>query len=193
MRILSAVRTRDDWSYLVFTMDQKDWSNATDQYIAAKDIWNRVARRLRKIFGPFAYIQTWERFKKGGCHVNVLLGNQNAREEFEERPILQDAEHTWLSHLADECGFGWRCYAEAIWSDVGLAKYLSKLAKEFISGSKENQTPYDAPPHFRRLRSSKHLLPPPLKNEEMTGEMYFKSMKVMASILGTGPKNIAEE
>lgn len=70
-------------------------------------------------------------------------------------------------------GFGKQGTIDAIRDKTAMSGYLTKKAKELIDGSVKGQLPLDAPPHFRRLRASVRLLPPVLKNEDITGALHF--------------------
>jgi len=50
----------------------------------------------------------------------------------------------------------------------GMAGYLTKLSRELVDANGKGQIPYDAPPHFRRLRASRGVLPKPHKSN-LTG------------------------
>jgi hypothetical protein len=71
------------------------------------------------------------------------------------------------------CGFGPIGWLEPLRSQEAMAGYFVKLARE-LTGEKDNlQIPIEAHAHFRRLRASVRLLPPPLKNPDMTGLLHF--------------------
>ncbi len=101
-------------------------------------------------------------------------------------------------------GYGKVIWLEPIYDRAGLAGYLQKLSdlligdttrakkeelvKELVGSAKKGpirtQTPdQDAPPHFRRLRPSRGLLPPVKKNPEYTGEMVQKVLEVVEAQL----------
>jgi hypothetical protein len=53
-----------------------------------------------------------------------------------------------------------------------MAGYLVKLARELVGADNKSQIPWDAPPHFRRLRATRGLLPPVHKSG-MCGYLVF--------------------
>lgn len=107
--------------------------------------------------------------------------------------------------MAMAAGYGKVMWMEPVHDRTGLAGYLQKLsdcligdeardmsrynaAKEMVGGSKKgiaiNQIPdQEAPPHFRRLRPSRGLLPPVKKNQEITGEMIQDMLEVVEARL----------
>lgn len=169
-RVKEAISTRSDWTYIVLTYSQSDWQNWKDQYVASCQIFSALWKRLTRKFGRSQYIQTWERHQRGGLHCNVLIGNstifQSVRDDYTH------FKRRWLRPNAVACGFGKINYATTFRKGTAdsLAGYLTKLARELVGAGTKGQIPFDAPPHFRRLRASRGLLPPILKSE-MTGTL----------------------
>src|SRR5207248_2094607 len=120
--------------------------------------------------GPFAYVQTWEQHRTGAPHVNVLIGNEAL-----SMAALDDwkaVRRHWLKPNAVGCGFGPVLWVEPMRSAGAMAGYLVKLARELTGAEHKGQTPVDAPRNFRRLRASHGLLPPPYKDESLTGILH---------------------
>lgn len=168
-RIKEALKTRTDWVYIVLTFKQGDDYQRWQTYFKAGKAWDVLRKRLVRLYGKLAYIQTWERHTKGGCHCNLLLGN---------RGIANSVDRNWrqwrsgfLKPNAISSGFGPICWVERLDANTtAIAGYLTKLANELTGAGQKNQVPVDAPPHFRRIRASRGLLPtkPP---SEFTGEL----------------------
>jgi len=138
-------------------------------YFKAGKCWDKFRKRLVRLYGPIEYVQTLERHKKGGCHVNVVVGSAD---------LAQVVENDWrlwrrsvLVPMATDCGFGPVCWVERCDEASGrLAGYITKLASELTGAEGKSQIPEDAPPHFRRLRASRGLLPP-VPVSELTGQL----------------------
>lgn len=158
-RVKDALAALGNWTYTVWTFAQGDWPDKWKQYRAGVEIWAKLRKRLTRRFGPLKYIQTWERHKKGGAHVNVII---SCRAFY--RYVRDDCEqgvNRDLGRIAEQVGFGWRTWAETLSGDgQAMAGYLTKLSREMTGAGAKNQVPEDAPPHFRRLRASHHTLPP---------------------------------
>lgn len=171
-RVRDAVLSRDCWTYMVVTFRQSEWWDWKEQYTQSYPMWSKLRLRLRREIGKFEYIQTWERHKQQGIHVNLMI----ASEELHSRDWKHDADkrHFWLSPNAEDCGFGPVCWIERFrkGTEGQIASYLTNMANELVGAGKKNQIPYDAPPHFRRLRASPKLLPP-ISRSGMTGWLNF--------------------
>jgi hypothetical protein len=167
-RVAYAISRFADWTYLVLTFAHNDWINPFDQYVAGKNMWSMLRKRITRRYGPFKYIQTWERNKGGGAHVNVVISNRNLYSacSFSYANLL----YTFLEPAAVACGFGCKTWVECMYGDDSMAGYLTKLSRELVGAQHKDQVPYDAPPHFRRIRASQKTLPPPHKSE-LTGEL----------------------
>jgi hypothetical protein len=159
-RIKEAIKKRKDWVYIVLTFHQGNDYQRWQTYFKAGKAWDILRKRITRKYGKLAYVQTWERHVRGGCHVNLLLGNAL---------IAQDVELDWktwracfLRPNAVGSGFGYICWVERLDENYNaMAGYLTKLANELTGAGIKNQVPVDAPPHFRRIRASRGLLPPP--------------------------------
>lgn len=172
-RVEDAVKRFDHWMYLVFTFDQAAWPDKEALYRAGVTMWAQLRKRFVRRWGKMRYVQTWERHRKGGAHVNVIISNA----EFAEACAgdgWRYVRRQWLRPTALECGFGPVVWLEPLRDKTAMSGYLIKLAQE-LTGEKPGQTPWDAPYKFRRLRASQDTLPPPIKSEEWTGEMLFIS------------------
>jgi len=138
-------------------------------YYKAGKCWDVARKRLVRLYGPIAYVQTLERHKKGGCHVNVVMGNERLAD------LVEKDWRAWrrsvLIPLATDCGFGPVAWVERCDKASGrLAGYVTKLANELTGAQGKSQIPEDAPPHFRRIRASRGLLPP-VAHSELTGQL----------------------
>lgn len=171
VRCREAILDQASWVYVVLTFAQSDWPDKWKLYRAGVGMWSKLRKRFAREFGRVKYIQTWERHAKGGAHVNVLL----------HAPRLTDRVETdwkkfrrgWLEPAAVACGFGMRTWVEVMRGEgPAMAGYLTKLSRELVGAGSKSQIPYDAPPHFRRLRASQHTLPPVIKSD-WTGIIRF--------------------
>jgi len=168
--VREALKKRKDWVYCVLTFVQPDNDQLRFQtYLKAGKCWDLLRKKLTWRYDSVAYIQTWERHQKGGCHANLVLGNGQICNQVE-----QDWK-TWRREifipLAVASGFGPVAWVERCDEESGrLAGYLTKLAAELTDSGGKDQVPIDAPPHFRRIRASRGLLPPK-PDTELTGEL----------------------
>jgi hypothetical protein len=169
-RVKQALEKRDDWVYIVLTFAQggTEEERFKTYYLAGK-CWDLLRKKLTWRYEVIAYIQTWERHKKGGCHANLVIGNPQ---------ICYQVEQDWkawrrntLIPLAVSSGFGPVAWVERADRKGGrLAGYLTKLANELTDSGGKDQVPVDAPPHFRRIRASRGLLPKK-PDPDLTGEL----------------------
>jgi len=140
-----------------------------ETYYKAGLCWDKLRKRLTRSYGSFAYVQTLERHKKGGCHVNVDVGTPKLARAVETdwRAVRKEV----IIPAATACGFGPVVWLERCDQASGrLAGYITKLAAELTGAEGKNQIPEDAPPHFRRLRASRGLLPP-IPETDLTGQL----------------------
>jgi len=188
-RIVEGIEKHDTWLYIVLTFAHGDWPRWQDQYTEAVRLWSMLRHRLERQSGKLAYIQTWERHRSKGIHVNLLLHNESLHAAACKINSLKTLSHltktqrgravgkSLLRQLVVSCGFGKIVYCEPMRTGTGnaMAGYLTKLAKELVGAEAKSQIPFDAPAHFRRLRASRGLLPPRI-NSGMTGYMVFRPM-----------------
>lgn len=169
-RISQALSEHADWTYCVLTYPKGDYPDLDRLFRAGKDHWSILRKRLVREYGKILYIQTWEIHKSGYPHVNVTISNPGVYAaasacKKKDRP-------PWLLRHAVESGFGKQCYGKPIRSKYWMAEYMMKLSLELNGHSQKDQTPVNAPRHFRRLRASRGLLPKRLKNDKLTGRVY---------------------
>jgi hypothetical protein len=129
-------------------------------------------------------------------HVDAMGDGPERRHPGLGRPVRVPRWRTWWLGQAQECGFGRIGWVERLWSRGddgrdprdGLASYMVKLAhglgcctgstgstggdgaaRELVYHGPKDQTPTAAPRGFRRLRSSRGLLPPRFRGGDWTG------------------------
>lgn len=173
-RVAEGMKRLRHWTYVVLTFAQKDWPDKWEQYRAGVVLWSRLRKRFVRKWGKINYIQTWERHKKGGCHVNVAIANSALYSATMED--FRKVKTKWLEPHATSVGFGVRTWIEPIEGTQGMAGYLTKLSRELTGAEGKEQIPEDAPPHFRRIRASQKTLPPPNKSN-LTGKMRFCTLE----------------
>lgn len=184
-RIAQAMEEREHWSYIVLGFAQADWKCVFDQYKAGLGMWAKLRKRFTRRWGKFAYIQTWERYQKGGAHLNLVVSSKALFEA-----IWQDYRPTrnlWLEPNAVACGFGYRTWLEPVIGEEGMAGYLGKLSRELTGAQNKSQVPDDAPHHFRRIRASRYTLPP-TTHSELTGRIVFCNLEAWNKCSTTRPK-----
>lgn len=183
VRCREALESGGPWTYLILTFPQAEWPDKWALYREGVRLWTNLLRRLKRRYVDVRYIQTWERHQRGGAHVNITIESTQFQRECYTRGEL--VRHDWLSENAGACGFGWWYRALPMYDAGGLAGYLTKLCQELTGAGPKNQIPIDAPPHFRRLRSSWHTLPPVIRGP-LTGHMVFAPLKMYGVELAEG-------
>lgn len=177
-RIKVGLSKGKDWVVCVLTFSQSEWPDWKRQYDTAYLYWSALRCRLRRVLGRFRYIQTWERHQTEGIHVNLLIDSLDLARSCYEELRAPFKEMRWFSDLLEyhavEVGFGPVHWAEPmrLASEERLAGYMTKLANELIGANAKNQVPFDAPPHFRRIRASRGLLPKVIPHN-FTGRIVF--------------------
>lgn len=188
-RVSLAVSKRAWWLYLVLTFDPADFDSSWDAYKRAGVLWDKRLRcRIEHAFGRVAYVQTWERHVSARQfpHLNLILSSDGLRQAVNEAGIeerfYKGAGHgrgrrcrftplrRWFARAAPQCGFGKRVWVEVLDVEHSIAAYLAKAAQDMSAARWKDgdQTPIGAPPHFRRLRASRGLLPPRPEPDEFT-------------------------
>lgn len=151
----SALAEHGPWVYVVLTLpgSWRRHGTAWNAYKKAGALWNdRLRKRLKRLYGRFRYVQTWESHRDGFPHLNVVLGGDDliadvdARGYGPERVVRGPTGRErrtrvprWRAlwrELATETGFGPVVWVERL-EDVedaperttdGLAAYMVKLA-----------------------------------------------------------------
>lgn len=168
-RIREGLKKRQTWIFATLTFEQpEDKFGRWQTYFRARLCWDCLRKRMTRYYGRIEYISTWERHTRGGCHGHIVLGSDDVICDYEFNP--QFWLESYLSPEAYEVGFGWICHATIAYDNEGLAGYLTKLANELTGSGTKSQIPLDAPPHFRRIRASRGLLPKK-PSPEFTGEL----------------------
>jgi hypothetical protein len=161
------VRARDamlsrgpHWVYLVLTLDRRAFASPFAAYVALCRQFQKLNQRLSYLYGPVEYILTVEAHQSGFPHLNVVIHNESIWELCEG-----DRWRSWrqvLIKIAVAVGFGRVLHVSPLWDGEAarMAGYFVKLSSELTGAGVKNQVPVNAPPHFRRLRASRGLLPP---------------------------------
>ena len=191
MRCKEGIESRDGWIYVVLTYDPKQWSGKWEAFKQGGKMWNRLRSRLNRKYGKVEYIQTWEAHQSGWPHVNLIMHNLEML-----RICGPQGSKSWrkfrkeLNKMAVEVGFGKRIWVEPMRNGEEMAGYITKLGgklsalpEEMTGAMAKDQTPVDAPRHFRRIRASRGLLPAKFSHEGVwTGRMIQKSVEEIRKI-----------
>jgi len=138
------------------------------------------------ILGGAKLIEHVEQLGDGGSSYHPRL----------KRAVRVPRWRRWFADQAHAVGFGTRTWVERLWEpregaerpSDGLAAYMVKLshnlcgveggrtdldraAGEATRADAKDQTPVQAPPGFRRLRSSQRTLPPKWRSSELSGAL----------------------
>lgn len=150
----------DEWVYLVLTLSHSNYANEWAAYNAGYFHWQKLSKRLIRLFGPLAYIQTWEKHQSGFPHVNLVIHNSKIWDLC--RGDGWKRFRQMLKPMLVSVGFGYVVHVAPLRSGGALTMtgYLTKLSRELTGAEVKNQVPVNAPLHFRRLRASRGLLPP---------------------------------
>jgi len=170
-RIKDALDSRDFWMHVTLTYPLHQYSDIKKLYSWGCVHWSKLRKRLHRRFGKFEYIQIWEVTRRDVPHCHMAVTSERLYSECGRDPI--NNFHRLIQEAAIECGFGKVGWCEKIRSRVGMSGYLLKLERELTGKAKGCQIPIDSPPHFRRLRASRGLLPPVLKDPDITGALRF--------------------
>jgi len=168
-RIKQAIYSRRHWCHVVLTYLQPCPEPTDRDFRNGVVWWSRLRKRLVERYGEIKYIQTWERHESGWPHIHLAISNQDIYEmsELDRESNFRDL----FQVMAYSCGFGYVGTCDRLRGRKAMAGYLVKLAQELTGSGVKDQTPTNAPRHFRRIRASVRLLPPILKNEDFTGEL----------------------
>lgn len=188
-RLQEAFRSLDSSGvvFLVLTLEPEqhrrakwDLDEIYREFSRRQNVFTKRLRRLLLDRYGYDMGNRWasvtECHRSGVPHVNIALYHPDWAKDLAARrkALLTEgmsefeaiqAEPTVLRH-AEDCGFGWRCTAEANrYGDTeAISGYLVKGVKnaDAMHGEicKLSQLPVMAPKNFRRLRSGKRFLPP---------------------------------
>jgi hypothetical protein len=182
VRVRDAIASRSGWVYIVLTFNPQQWGDEWEAYRAGVKLWGRLRRRMERTWGKIEHIQTWERHQSGWPHVNILIHNEHLAADC-AGDGWKKVRKEWLEPNAIACGWGMRTWIEPMKDQEAMAGYMTKLARELVGAGVKDQVPINAPKHFRRLRASPGLLPPPHKNPEYTGELRQVPVELVESRL----------
>jgi hypothetical protein len=168
VRIREGLQKFTGWVYIVLTYEDRRGSPAA-AYKKIADQFENLRRWItRNYCAPgerLQYVALIEQHKDGFPHVNVLLHSTE---------LVRAANDSWkklrrkIRPRAMATGFGKVFWLEPVRSAEAISGYFVKLCGEV---AKMSQAPMKAPSKFRRMRSSKGLLPPVRKDPEYTGEL----------------------
>ena len=168
-RCADALTRFPNWTYLILTYPHRQWPDVKALFRAGVVHWARLRKRIQREYGDMKYIQTWEIHRSGYPHVNVVVSNENLFKEVarNHRRVRED----FLDPACAEVGFGFCKWAETLRDERRMAGYIAKLGLELTGHGVKSQTPVNAPRHFRRIRASRHTLPPRKKSDCITGQL----------------------
>lgn len=170
-RIKEAIESLDHWSHICLTYGQFGRTLTAKVFRGAIDQWAKLRKRLIREFGDIKYIQTWEVHRSGWPHVHIAISNVDIFNLATDKPRVNFRK--LIRDHAVPCNFGFIGWLERLKSKAAMAGYLVKLARELTGRGKDFQIPVNAPHHFRRLRASVRLLPPVLKDPDISGVLHF--------------------
>jgi hypothetical protein len=184
-RICQAIDDRgvDKCTYVVLTVNRKDFRDPVSAYLEWKSCWAKLRKRLVREYGKLEYVMTMERHRDGFPHGNLIIYNQGIYDaakgyhdaKSRHADLRTTEKETRLSPHVTASGFGKIFWMDPIRSSSEIAAYIMKIVGEV---AKEEQLPINAPRHFRRIRSSNGFLPKTYKQlrrealnleEEVTG------------------------
>lgn len=182
VRIKEGIEKWDYWTHVVLTFYQDGRDSIWEAFKDGFKRWSKLRKRLIRKYQTLKYIQTWEVHRSGFPHVHLAISNVDIceksvptpRDKEERRRVSKENFIRLIQPAAVKCGFGEIGWVERLDSKVSMAGYLSKLSRELTGSGKDYQIPIQAPPHFRRLRSTQGLLPPIQHDETISGELIMR-------------------
>lgn len=188
-RIVEGMSKHEHWSHVVLTYHNWDGRELTQLWRQSLSNWAKLRKRLKREYKDYKYIQTWEVTRKGCPHCHMAIASPHIQGLAERIPqhldilarkaIGQRNFDTILGHHATDCGFGPKGFIEPIWGQEGFVLYLEKLKRELTMSASKSQSPLEAPRHFRRMRASVGLIPPPHKDESLTGHLLDRAGEIL--------------
>lgn len=169
-RVLQAISEHANWTYLILTYPHREWPDVSKLFKFGVVSWSRLRKRLNREFGKILYIQTWEVHRSMYPHVNVVVSNDDLHARASKDFFQLKSEV--LEPMAEDCGFGFVKWCEPLIDQARMAGYITKLGLELTGSHHKNQTPVNAPKHFRRIRASRGLLPKRAKDDTITGQLF---------------------
>jgi hypothetical protein len=179
-RCREAIDRREDWIYMVLTVPRK--GTMEDMYKSLVRKWQSLCQWAKRRYKEkFEYIMVVEEHKDGWPHANVLVYGENFVADVKSRGWRAVRED--LNVAAERCGWGLRFYLSLVNSRDAALRYSLKLgiekkaAEQLKDGQivsevvKLTQAPVHSPRGFRRLRTSKGLLPPIKKPDDENFEI----------------------
>lgn len=125
-RCKSALLKYDYWLHSCLTFSQPPGVKAQELFLAGKERWSKLRKRLVREYGKFRYIQTWEIHRSGIPHVHLALSSVKLFESSIADPRENFAR--LIRPAAVECGFGPVGWIERLNSKEAFAGYLCKLS-----------------------------------------------------------------
>lgn len=195
----SRVARRKPWLIVTLTFDPKGWRNRWEAYRAAGRCWQKLRARLAREYGTrsaparIEYLAVWEQHRSGWPHVHMAISCPELQAHLEALgPGVRELDgygpsrwdvragqrvRNWawkarvLDPMAQACGFGRVSDVQLPRASArGVAAYFAKLAAELVGTF--DQRPVEAPRNFRRLRTSRRLLPPRYSSGTKTGGIH---------------------
>lgn len=177
VRIRAGMEKEHFWSHVTLTFRQRNQDLSSKVFRLCLKSWSKLRKRIIRAYGDIRYIQTWEVHRSGWPHVHIALNNEELYLSKKKHPRTLFNDH--LADHAGDCGFGPIGWLEPLRDQTAFAGYLCKLARELTGSGKSYQIPVNAPSHFRRIRASVRLLPPPHKDPDITGVLRFCKMEAL--------------
>jgi len=160
--------------YIVLTLDPKDWSDTYSEFKGLLRCWDLLRKRMQRKYGKIKYISVIEAHRSGRPHVNLIVFNDKLANACSGEG-WKGVRKNWLEPNAVASGYGMRTWVEPVRGSGSMAGYLIKsMAAET---AKPDQVPELAPKNFRRLRSSRRLLPKVYKSDDVTGQLVQKPIE----------------
>jgi hypothetical protein len=186
VRCRDAMAEHDSWNHVCLTFAQAGKKLEDSVFRGGLSCWAKLRKRLTREYGKILYIQTWEVHRSGWPHVHLALSNKLIHSSYNEHP--KTTFNNLMQDHAVESGFGKQGWCEPLRDKTAMAGYLGKLCRELTGRGKAYQIPIQAPKNFRRLRSSRALLPPCLKDPDLTGILrkYPLPEMIPGSLVNTG-------
>jgi len=203
----------EPWWFLTLTYDPSRTATIREGYRGGGRATQSLRDAIRYRLGPggraskrlpLEHAAVWERTRKGWPHQHLVLRAPGMEGQVERQGITGKYKnragdlrptYRWVDDFlrpaAVRAGFGRILQLEKAESVDGMAAYFSKLASE-IAGTKAYQQPVNAPKGFRRLRTSRGLIPPRRRpDESRVGLLHWRPIRDVAERYAAGGEGLA--
>jgi hypothetical protein len=151
-KILNGVNTIGGRWFFATITPHESWKKRGGSLKNLRTNFHKLLKRIRRMVGDFHYLKVYEKFKKGGWHLHLILDAElpyvdTGKTDKQGFPLFKSQ---WLKDNAKSSGLGFIADFQPIRSPAGTAYYCAKyLVKGFSLGD-------DWPKHLHRIQVSQN-------------------------------------